>query len=283
MDKKWVESRKCKYAEEAKAKRAKIVAKIVSSKLLRKECKKALIDALDKSGDGFYNITETSMMLALFDVMGPHDEEYKRFDDVRDFIHSLNTNEYGNLLCNATSERIDRYLDSEPMEFDGDIIITDPCYIIRAEHHGTTPITKDDWDSCGYGVNMEVLGINHYMTRDTIYGDWGCTVYNTDTDQPMGAFCADAGLVSVFLLDEVLKYNPDFDYHKERTWTTTLIQDFSGTVQFVVERIEGVYEEDSEYHNAGDKWEDFSLHVVGHGINKKTGEPINFRSVQSSM
>lgn len=70
------------------------------------------------------------------------------------------------------------------MEFDGDIIITDPCYIIRAEHHGTTPLTDDDWEACGYGDNMEALGIHNYMTRDTIYGDWSCTVYNTDTNKP---------------------------------------------------------------------------------------------------
>lgn len=62
------------------------------------------------------------------------------------------------------------------MEFDGDIIITDPCYIIRAKHHGTTPITQDDWDACNYGESMEILGIEHYMTRDTLYGDWSCSL-----------------------------------------------------------------------------------------------------------
>ena len=29
----------------------------------------------------------------------------------------------------------------------------------------------------------------------------------------LGSFCADAGMATVFLLDEVLKHNPDFDYH----------------------------------------------------------------------
>ena len=49
------------------------------------------------------------------------------------------------------------------MKFKGTIIITDPCYIMRAEHHGTTPITKDDWRACDCGQNMEVLGIKHYI------------------------------------------------------------------------------------------------------------------------
>lgn len=105
------------------------------------------------------------------------------------------------------------------------------------------------------------------MTRDTIYGDWSCTVYNTGTKEILGNFCADAGLVSVFLLDEVLKYNPNFNYHKEREWTTTLIPDFKGIIQFVV-----------KYNR-----NDYGVHVVGHGINKKTGEPVNFHSIQTGL
>lgn len=46
---------------------------------------------------------------------------------------------------------------------------------------------------------------------------------------------ADAGMVAVFLLDEVLKYNPDFDYHINREWTTTLIKDFDGEVNYYVD------------------------------------------------
>ena len=90
-----------------------------------------------------------------------------------------------------------------------------------------------DWERCGCGEEMEVLGINTYLSRDTIYGDWSCTTFNTDTKEPIGKFCADAGMVGVFLLDEVLKYNPKFDYHTERPWTTTLIKDFDGEVNIV--------------------------------------------------
>lgn len=124
------------------------------------------------------------------------------------------------------------------VKFKGNIIITDPCYIIRAEHHGTKPITDDDWEACDYGKNMEVLGIKNYICRDTIYGDWSCTTYNSNTNEEIGRFCADAGMVAVFLLDEVLKYNPDFDYHTERPWTTTLINGFDGEVNFEVEEDE---------------------------------------------
>ena len=60
------------------------------------------------------------------------------------------------------------------MKFKGTIIITDPCYIMRAEHHGTTPITDDDWEACDCGQNMEVLGIKHYICERTIYENYRC-------------------------------------------------------------------------------------------------------------
>lgn len=91
-----------------------------------------------------------------------------------------------------------RYQSTPEKEFDGDIIITDPCYIIRNENG----ITKNDWHYCEYGEYMERLGIKNYLTHDTIYGDWGCTVFDSDTKKPLGRFCADAGLVSVFLLHD---------------------------------------------------------------------------------
>lgn len=75
-----------------------------------------------------------------------------------------------------------RYQSTPEKEFDGDIIITDPCYIIRNENG----ITKNDWHYCEYGEYMERLGIKNYLTHDTIYGDWGCTVFDSDTKKPWG-------------------------------------------------------------------------------------------------
>lgn len=46
-----------------------------------------------------------------------------------------------------------RYQSTPEKEFDGDIIITDPCYIIRNENG----ITKNDWHYCEYGEYMERL------------------------------------------------------------------------------------------------------------------------------
>lgn len=118
--------------------------------------------------------------------------------------------------------------------------------------------THDDWTKCMYGQNMEVLGIKHYICESTIYGDWGCTTYKVDSNpkeivdnfaeaeengrdygvecSALGNFCADAGLVAVFLLDEVRKYNPDIDeWIASHDWCVTTIPDFDGEVNYYID------------------------------------------------
>ena len=119
--------------------------------------------------------------------------------------------------------------------------------------------SHDDWKKCRYGTNMEALGISTYFTESTIYGDWGCSTYKIEENpyevvdnfveayeneedyeiecSKLGDLCADAGLVSVFLLDEVRKYNPDIDkWIEEHSWCVTTIPDFDGEVNYYVDK-----------------------------------------------
>lgn len=113
------------------------------------------------------------------------------------------------------------------------LIITDPCYFMRAKHHGTTPTFEDDWDHCNYGEDLHKLGFKNYISVPTGVGDWVCEVLDTDTNEPIGEFCADSGMVCVVPLKEVLEYNPDFNYHDLNPWTNTVIKDFDGHVDIV--------------------------------------------------
>lgn len=140
--------------------------------------------------------------------------------------------------------------------------------------------THDDWTKCECGRNMEALGISTYFTENTIYGDWDCITYKIagypykminnfveaekkgedygfDVSK-FGDFCADAGLVSVFLLDEVRKYNPGIDeWIASHNWCVTTIPDFDGVVEYYVDKNE-------------------EAHIVGIGN-------INFFTVQTSL
>lgn len=74
----------------------------------------------------------------------------------------------------------------------------------------------------------------------------------------LGKFCADAGLVAVFLLDEVRKYNPDIDkWIKEHPWCVTTIEDFDGNVEYYLD-------------------ENTDAHIYGIGN-------INFFTIQTSL
>lgn len=269
MDKKWVENRKTEARENFEKEKQRIKAEILRFGKFFPGVEKTVIQNIDslRYDDEllWYKLNDLEIDLR-YGWRSTNLDEPDSYSEW--FEKQLEYNKFKD-CCKI----YERYLDDEPMEFDGDIIITDPCYI-----------TKDgDWSVCGYGENMEKLGIHKYICRDTLYGDWSCTTFNTDNNTVLGEFCADAGLVAVFDLAEILAYNPDFDYHTERTWTTTLIKNFKGTVQFVVKHTVGVYEDTTEWHSKGDKWEDYAVEVVGHGIDKVTGEPINFVGKQTGL
>lgn len=202
------------------------------------------------------------------------------------------------------------------------IIITDPCYILNKhedkkpkwedypELANMSPGTKfsdytpeqtiaykkyskaydefcakyDDWRKCSYGENMGALGITNYICRDTIYGDWSCSTYNTDTKERIGGFCADAGLVAVFELDEVRAYNPDIDkWIENHPWCVTVIKNFTGDINFEVVHLSGVYTKDDEFESngkiyckEGETWEEDEVRVIGVGN-------INFFTTQTGL
>lgn len=150
------------------------------------------------------------------------------------------------------------------MEFDGDIIITDPCYLRRKDDNNF-----DDSDLEKYGI--------HGISSQTFYGDWSCHTFDAinkdENGDPkiLGKFCADGGMVCVADLNSVLKYNPDFDYHKKKEWTTTWINNFKGTVCISIGQ------------NEQERWPAYIVRVVGKGIDKKTGGPIEFATLQTGL
>ena len=274
MDRVWVEGRSRDAEKRFNEERADLFSKIESFCGLSDEWRDRLSHEIDGGLDsGYLGSLESAVSLCVYDMChlrkkfiyldSKEEEIFKKIDK---FLRSLNISNLSYLFYEWHNS--DRYLDSEPMFFDGDIIITDPCYI------------RKDYDFDWYNLeNYNIIG----MSRDTLYGDWGCTVYDLDTKEPIGEFCADAGMVSVLNLGSVLKYNPNFDYHINRKWTTALIRNFKGEVKFTVEFESGVYEDTTDYHKVGDKWEDFSVHVVGNGVDRVTKKPINFYSTQTSL
>ncbi len=151
------------------------------------------------------------------------------------------------------------------MKFNGTLIITDPCYIINKSNDddwhkcdygdGMEKLGIKNYLSSGTGYGDWSCTTLKGKDTDQAVNDYLCKrleIYNEmlnssnqsgayeqyekdisylDKDNiVLGEFCADSGMVGVFLLDEVLKYNPKFDYHIRRLHTTTLISGFEGDV-----------------------------------------------------
>lgn len=102
---------------------------------------------------------------------------------------------------------------TKKFELDGDIIITDPCYI-------------DDW-------------VIPTHSRDTIYGDWSCNVFDLTNKKKkpfsIGEFCADSGQVCVTNISKCNRDNRKKleDWVSSHKWCATIIKNFKGSIEYV--------------------------------------------------
>lgn len=167
--------------------------------------------------------------------------------------------------------RIDVLVDSDTVSMEGDIVITDPCYTIQDKDWGNfcNKLFK------GETFNCDAHPLPNGIVRDTIYGDWSCTTYNADTKESIGEFCADAGLVCVDMLENVLKRKPNF-LNEYGEYCRTIIPNFKGAISIKVVQIKEDKEDDIDIWN-------YEVRVIGKGINIKTGESINFFTTQTGL
>lgn len=144
--------------------------------------------------------------------------------------------------------------------FNGDIIITDPCYLFDDEDIGDDDVCWDEFICEMQKCNK----ITAYMERDTAYGDWFCTTFDSDTEEKIGTFCADAGMVCVAYIDEINAIRKKKFEDCNNYWSYTVIENFRGKVRFVTRKGNALY-------------------VIGRGINSVTGESINFITIQTGF
>lgn len=214
-----------------------------------------------------------------YELLRPKEKDYLSFEHERDYpdaipkeVHELTAVE-SYMLELIHNKKINKksFIPIKSKQYEKEF----QC-LLDAEFEWKKPY-MGDWELTGCGENMGILGLTHYMTSTTYYGDWGCTVYNIKTDQKLGEFCADSGMVGVFNLEEVLMYNPDFKkFIEEHPWCVTVIENFNGNVEFEIKETPGgVIDKDGNGHRKGEVWTNKELSVVGKGN-------IEFRSLQTS-
>ena len=149
-------------------------------------------------------------------------------------------------------------LDSIPMQFNGDIIIIDPEFIFK---------TPQDAIAAADGMKMQKLGFEKVLSCKC-FGEQKRKIINDDTLENIGnANNKEKGdIIGVFDLKELLKYNDNFQDDSTLNEHYTKIRHFKGTVQYQIIKDE-IY--DDVYHSF----------IIGRGINRISGEPLNFNSV----
>ncbi len=143
------------------------------------------------------------------------------------------------------------------------IIITDPCYVAKEKEWGegetfdwekstiNSPLFSEYiWEDTGSGDgSWDVFEVDHRLGEGGLMNfvdDYAIALKNVD-DFPndenyknilkklesqqtkVGNFSADSGCIGVFYLDEVLKYNPDFQSGLSNN-CYTIIKDFAGRI-----------------------------------------------------
>ena len=276
MDTKWINEKGLEYKRDIRNRITKLEEEIRGTDKLYEEEKErmcAFIEDVYSNREVYKYFTKMLIRYQLVSVCEPS----KFNTELAELIGYVDSLDISALACWVNSENpYKSYEDTSWTDFDGDILITDPCYFIRQDE-----VEVNDWEWSDYGYDLYELGFSIYLVQDNLFGDWDCVVRNSDTDELMGRFCADAGLVCCVYLDEVLKYNPQFKEELEKkNFLGTVIKNFRGKIQFKINYITGQYEKDTEYYNKGEVWEDYTLHVVGEGVDSVTGEAIRFFSRQ---
>lgn len=121
---------------------------------------------------------------------------------------------------------------SDNVELNGHIVITDPMYVdgLRNEYGQRRDLWRKSNIDLATGKGIEKFGFTSFV--------WGGTSSDgtfdvIESENPIGQASTDSRLIGVFLLDEVLAHNPDFqrDYLANPK-LATVIKDFKGEVAY---------------------------------------------------
>lgn len=161
------------------------------------------------------------------------------------------------------------------MKFKGTIVITDPCYLDQGleenlweksdygDHMSvfgcSQSICKDtlygDWSCFTYkGFEEDVKDAmeewkEYYFTffdeyysiedeneQKEFFDEFETKQKEFLNKYALGQFCADAGMVCVVYLEEILKVNPNFkEWLNEHPWCATIIENFDGDIEYIVD------------------------------------------------
>lgn len=144
------------------------------------------------------------------------------------------------------------------------LIITDPCYIMNDE----------DWEHfLSLELTSKPIGLDNYLRQyhnfgevigaDTGYGDWNNEVIDSKSNEAVGEFTADAGMVIVCTTSDLTNYGYDREKFLDlvERGCIAIVPNFSGTIKLVYEVKDG--SKLAVLYGSGNDIDDFSFHTLG--------------------
>ena len=110
------------------------------------------------------------------------------------------------------------------MYFKGDIIITDPCNIVKSDEDWQL-VLADTYDR----AELDKIGIQNFLSFEAV-GESRGVVTDSDTGTTIGKFCTDSCIFCVCLLEDVLAYHPEFDDYEKWPGSCAVIRGFEGEI-----------------------------------------------------
>lgn len=116
------------------------------------------------------------------------------------------------------------------------LVVTDPCYILSEEAWNRFTDVYIDLPRAESDQLEAVFQDQGYqrpvLAMQTGIGDWGNEVINTDTQESLGAFAADAGMVCVVALEDLRETGFDMEEYNRLKAIGCLAElpPFTGTV-----------------------------------------------------
>lgn len=110
------------------------------------------------------------------------------------------------------------------MYFKGDVIIADPCNIVKSDEEWQL-VLADTYDR----AELDKIGIQNYLSFEAV-GESRGFVKDSDSGNTMGEFCTDSCIFCVCLLEDVLAYHPEFDDYEKWPGSCAVIQGFEGEI-----------------------------------------------------
>ena len=89
-----------------------------------------------------------------------------------------------------------------------------------------------DWEKSNCGENLSILGFSNYMSSLTHPGSYTCGAFSNG--KCIGKFFSVSGIIVVTTLEEMLKYDPDFNIHETHPQACAIIKNFDGDITFKI-------------------------------------------------